>query len=87
MTVAAKIRKRIVLKGADFARRALEVAGDDPGILANAAFALAYFGEDIGVMTTLLDRALALNPNFARGWHLSGALRLWGRARHCDPAF
>ena len=23
------------MKGADFARRALEVAGDDPGILAN----------------------------------------------------
>jgi TolB-like protein/class 3 adenylate cyclase len=65
------------LKGADFARRALEVAGDDPGILANAAFALAYFGEDIGAMMTLLDRALALNPNFARGWHLSGALRAW----------
>src|SRR5207249_5831922 len=35
------------LKGADFARRALEVAGDDPGILANAALALGYFGEDI----------------------------------------
>src|SRR5204863_9003881 len=33
------------LKGTDFARRALEVAGDDPGVLVNAAFALAYFGE------------------------------------------
>jgi TolB-like protein len=65
------------LKGADFARRALEVAGDDPGILANAAFALAYFGEDIGAMMALVDRALALNPNYARGWHLSGTLRLW----------
>jgi len=30
-------------KGADFARRALKVDGDDPGILANAAQALAYF--------------------------------------------
>ncbi len=28
-------------KGVDFARRALEVGGDDPGILANAPFALA----------------------------------------------
>src|SRR5262249_28546323 len=37
-------------KGTDFARRALQVAGDDPGILANAAMALAYFGEDIGTM-------------------------------------
>jgi adenylate cyclase len=64
-------------KGTDFARRALEVAGDDPGILANAAYALAYFGEDIGAMTALVDRALALNPSFARGWHLRGALMVW----------
>ena len=65
------------LKGADFARRALEVAGDDPGVLTNAAQALAYFGEDIGAMRALADRALALNPNFARGWLVSGTLRLW----------
>jgi adenylate cyclase len=65
------------VKGADFARRALEVAGDDPGILANAAFALAYFGEDIGAMVALVDRALTLNPSFARGWHISGTLRLF----------
>jgi TolB-like protein/class 3 adenylate cyclase len=65
------------LKGADFARRALEVAGDDPGVLTNAAQALAYFGEDIGAMMALADRALALNPNFARGWLVSGTLRLW----------
>ena len=65
------------LKGADFARRALERAGDDPGVLANAAVALAYFGEDIGAMMALVDRALALNPNFARGWHIGGMLRVW----------
>jgi TolB-like protein/class 3 adenylate cyclase len=64
-------------KGVDFARRALVVAGDDPGILANAAHALAYFGEDIGAMMALVDRALALNPNYARGWHISGVLRMW----------
>jgi TolB-like protein len=64
------------LKGTDFARRALEVAGDDPGVLANAAHALAYFGEDVGAMISLVDRALALNPNYARGWHISGYLRL-----------
>jgi TolB-like protein len=65
------------LKTANFARRALEAAGDDPAILSNAAVALAYLGEDIGTMTTLIDRALALNPSFARGWYLSGMLRLW----------
>jgi adenylate cyclase len=64
-------------KGADFARRALEAAGDDPSTLASAAHALAYFGEDIGAMMALIDRALELNPNFARGWHSSGVLRLW----------
>jgi TolB-like protein len=70
-------RKADRLKGVDFARRALEVAGDDPGILANSALALAYFGEDIGAMMALVDRALALNPNFARGWYVSGVLRNW----------
>src|SRR6516162_11761998 len=65
------------LKGVDFARRALEVAGDDPAVLVNAADVLAYFGEDIGAMMALVDRALALNPNYARGWYMSGVLRLW----------
>src|SRR6516162_1328924 len=64
-------------KGIDLARRALQVAGDDPGILANAAFVLANFGEDIGAMMALVDRALTLTPSFSRGWFLSGVLRLW----------
>jgi hypothetical protein len=48
------------------ARQALDVAGDDPVTLANAAYALAYFGEDVGGMIGLVDRALTLNPSFAR---------------------
>jgi tetratricopeptide (TPR) repeat protein len=79
------------LKGVNFARRALEVAGDDPGILANAALALAYFGEDIGSMIALIDRALALNPSYARGWHIGGTLRIWAgqpdvATEHLDAA-
>jgi adenylate cyclase len=64
--------------GLERGRRALQVAGDDPAILANAAFTLAYLGEDIGSMTTIVDRALQLNPSFARGWHASGAIRVHG---------
>jgi TolB-like protein len=64
-------------KGVDFARRALEVAGEEPGVLANVAVALAWFGEDIGAMMAVVDRALALNPSFARGWRISGLLRNW----------
>jgi tetratricopeptide (TPR) repeat protein len=61
----------------DLARLALEVAPNDSGILANAALVLARFGEDIGTMIGLVDRALALNPSFAYGWFVSGILRLW----------
>jgi class 3 adenylate cyclase len=60
----------------DFARQALQVGENDPGILVNAAFVLANFGEDIGAMIGLFDRALGLNPNYARGWYLSGMIRV-----------
>jgi hypothetical protein len=55
----------------------VEVAGGEPGVLANTAMALAVFGEDIDAMIVLVDRARALNPGYARGWHVSGFLRLW----------
>jgi adenylate cyclase len=64
-------------KGIEFARRALEVARNDPDALADAAYALACFGEDIHAMTALVDRALEFNPNYARGWFASSFLRLW----------
>jgi TolB-like protein len=64
-------------KGVERAQRALEAAGDDPDVLANAAFALSFLGEDIGTQIALIDRALILNPSFARGWYLSGPLRVW----------
>jgi tetratricopeptide (TPR) repeat protein len=64
-------------KGIDLARRALQAGENDPRILANTANALALFGEDIGSMIGLVDRALTLNPSFARGWFVSGLLRLF----------
>ena len=63
-------------KAAVFARRALQVAGDDPRVLADAAFALVFLGEDIGAMMALVNRALVLNPSFARGWYIRASLRL-----------
>jgi adenylate cyclase len=64
-------------RGTDFAWRAVQVSDDDPGILANAAHALGYFGEDIGSMIALVDRALRLNPSFARGWYISADLKVY----------
>jgi TolB-like protein/class 3 adenylate cyclase len=58
-------------------RRALAAARDDPNVLANGAYVLAYFGEDIVTSIALIDRSLELNPSFAVGWWRSGWLRLW----------
>jgi TolB-like protein/class 3 adenylate cyclase len=64
-------------KSVDLARRALQVGENDPRVLGNAAVVLANLGEDIGAMMGLVDRALTLNPSFARGWNLSGLLRVF----------
>jgi adenylate cyclase len=64
-------------KGVDLARRALQAGENDPLVLVNAAEVLAGFGEDIGAMTALVDRALAINPSYARGWFFSCMLRNW----------
>jgi tetratricopeptide (TPR) repeat protein len=58
--------------GVDFARQALRVGSDDPGVLSRAAYSLAYFGEDIDAAIELIDRALTVNPSFANGWVESG---------------
>jgi TolB-like protein/class 3 adenylate cyclase len=43
-------------EGVDLARRALGAVADDPVVLGNAAFVLAYFGEDIDAAIELIDR-------------------------------
>jgi TolB-like protein len=86
LSLAAMCHRRLAIDGwaggnrckaIELARQALQVAQNDPGILANVAFVLAYFGEDLGAMIGLVDRALALNPSFARGWYVRGVLTLW----------
>jgi adenylate cyclase len=64
-------------KAIDLARRALQLVEHDPVVLTNAAQVLARSGEDIGAMIALVDRAVALNPSYARGWFVSGLLRVW----------
>jgi tetratricopeptide (TPR) repeat protein len=59
----------------DLARQALRWAPDDPDALANAGFVLGVLGEDIDLAIASIDRSLALNPSFARGWAWSAVLR------------
>jgi len=63
--------------GVALARQALQMSADEPNVMANAAFVLGYFGEDIDAAKRLAERALSLNPSFAFGWLLSGFLNLW----------
>jgi len=61
----------------DLARRALRNSPDYPDVLGNVAFVLGYWGEDIDVSLSLIDRCLALNPSHAQGWYWSGLLRVF----------
>jgi adenylate cyclase len=61
----------------DLARQALRSSPDDPRVLALVAYVLGHYGEDIDVAVELIDRCLTLNASFARGWYLSGLLRLF----------
>ena len=64
-------------RGIELSRQALHFASDDPNVLSNVAYILAYFGEEIDVAVVLLDQGLKLNPSSARGWQWSGWLRAW----------
>jgi adenylate cyclase len=61
----------------EYARRALVLGEDDSATLANAAYVLAAQGEDLDTMLGIVDRALALHPSFARGWYISGNMKVW----------
>jgi adenylate cyclase len=61
----------------DLAHRALQASPGDAGVIANAALMLGSLGEDIKPAIALVDRALELNPSFARGWGISAWLRMW----------
>jgi len=60
----------------ELARRALQVADDDPVALAAAAGVPASFGADLDTSIRLIDRSLELNPSCVIARHWSAWLRL-----------
>jgi len=59
------------------ARRAGELGKDDAVALCWGGWALAYVIHDIDAASALVDRALALNPNLATAWCVSGWMKIY----------
>ncbi len=70
-----------IAEGLRLAQRATALGRDDAVVLARGGHALSHFTGDIAGGIAFLDRALALNPNLATAWFISGFLRIW----HGDP--
>ncbi len=70
-------REHEIAETGRLARRAAELGRDDAVALATAGMALAYVVADLDDGAALIDRALALNPNFAWAWLFSGWTRVW----------
>jgi adenylate cyclase len=63
-----------VIEGVRLARQALEAGRDDPDTMAWAANTLSVFAGEGALAATVLDRALALNPNAPTAWICRGFL-------------
>jgi len=63
------------------ARLATRVAREDTIALYAGGFALTRLSGELDAGTALIDRALALDPNLAAAWHLSG----WVRILRAEP--
>jgi TolB-like protein len=59
------------------ARKAVHLGADDPVALSTGAYALASLAREFDDAAAFMDRGLALNPNAAQTWTLSGWLRVW----------
>jgi len=62
--------------GVRLARRALAVGKDDPTALWTSGYMLALFANELETGAAQIERALALNPNFAAAWSASGWMRI-----------
>lgn len=64
-------------EGARMAEAAIDRDPEDPTVLALAGHALGHLTNQYEKALALMERALALNPNSAMAWQLSGWMRVW----------
>jgi TolB-like protein len=70
-------RVQEVAEALRLARRAAELGKDDPVALCTAGIALSYVVGDLEGGGALIERSLALNPNWAWAWLFSGWVKVW----------
>lgn len=59
------------------ARLAAKLGGDDAFALCFAGFTLAWVGREVQEGTSLIEKALELNPNMAWAWIYGGWAKVW----------
>jgi TolB-like protein/Flp pilus assembly protein TadD len=70
-------RTREIAECARLARRAAELAEDDPLALSRSAHAIASVCKDVDTAGVLIDRALTMNPSLAAAWYVDGWINLF----------
>jgi TolB-like protein/Tfp pilus assembly protein PilF len=70
-------RERDIAEAAGYAWRAVQIGKNDPVALCTAGVALAYVVGDLDNGDAMIERALALNPNWAWSWLFSGWTKNW----------
>ena len=75
-------RSKEAAEGVSLAWRAAELGKNDSHALTRAAHGISALGQDIGGGMSLVEQAIALNPNFAAAWYVRG----WLRVFHGDAA-
>lgn len=70
-------RAVIVAEAVRVSRLAIGLGKDDALALSQAGQALAYVAGEIDEGTTLVERAIALNPNLAMAWNFGGWMKIF----------
>ena len=70
-------RQQEISAASRFSRQAAELGRDDAIALSKAAHTLSYVVGDVDSSVALIDQALAVNPNLASAWYVSGWVRIF----------
>jgi TolB-like protein/class 3 adenylate cyclase/tetratricopeptide (TPR) repeat protein len=70
-------RKADALQAGIFARRALELAKDDPVVLVNSGIALAFVLGHLEEGGAYIKKSTDLDPNLAAGWYWRGLTQIY----------